>query len=372
VSAIPAESRLLIDRDNPWPGLAPYGEQAQHFFKGRSDDTAELLRRVKDAPLTLLFGKSGLGKTSLLQAGVFPALREERFLPVYVRLKAQDTAASLIEQLASALAEECGRHRVDATPRAAGESLWAYLHRIGLELWSDKNQLLIPVFVLDQFEEVFTLGAANRAGVEQLRIDLGDLAENRIPAALKHSLEDFPDLLQVLDLKSMRCRLLIALREDFLPELEGWREAVPSLMRNRMRLLPMNQDQAYAVVHDSAPHLVSEAVARHIVAFVAGAQLPETARALEETASTEVASPETAATEPAGEIEPALLSLVCEGLNQRRREANKTKIDESMLETGVQKAIVTDYYRDCVAHLPEPAQHFIEEELITEQGFRNS
>ena len=65
-----------------------------------------------------------------------------------------------------------------------GESLWSYLHRAGLELWSEQNQLLTPVFVFDQFEEVFTLGAENPAAVARLRIDLADLIENRLPAAL--------------------------------------------------------------------------------------------------------------------------------------------------------------------------------------------
>jgi len=39
-----------------------------------------------------------------------------------------------------------------------------------------------------------------------------------------------------------------------------------------------------------------------------------------------------------------------------------------MLATGVQQTIVSDYYRSCIAKLPEPAQRFIEEKLITEQG----
>jgi WD40 repeat protein len=357
-------SALSLDRDNPWPGLAPYDEEAQLFFNGRGSDTAELLRRVKDAPVTLLFGKSGLGKSSLLRAGLFPFLRRERFLPVYLRLDVQDASAPLIEQLARALAEECHRQRVDATARAAGETLWAYLHRTDFELWSDKNQLLTPVFVLDQFEEVFTIGAANEAAMDQLRIDLGDLAENRIPATLKRSIEASPQPEGALDLKAMRCRLVIALREDFLPHLEGWRGAIPSLMRNRMRLLPMNREQAYTVVYDSAPHLVSKPVAQRIVLFVAGTRLPEASQAAEAT--------ETETQAQGGHIEPALLSLVCQGLNEQRKRQGKDRIDESMLAAGVQQTIVSDYYRECVAPLPEAAQHFIEEELITEQGFRNS
>ena len=38
------------------------------------------------------------------------------------------------------------------------ESLWEYLHRGDFELWSARNYPLTPVIVLDQFEELFTLG----------------------------------------------------------------------------------------------------------------------------------------------------------------------------------------------------------------------
>src|SRR5262249_30096255 len=68
------------------------------------------------------------------------------------------------------------------------ESLWEYLHRTNLELWSPRNRFLTPVFVLDQFEEAFTLGAENPGGVARLRIDLGDLIENRMPAMLAATL----------------------------------------------------------------------------------------------------------------------------------------------------------------------------------------
>jgi hypothetical protein len=33
-------------------------------------------------------------------------------------------------------------------------------------------------------------------------------------------------------------------REDFLPEVETWKDKVPSLLRNRLRLLPMSRNQA--------------------------------------------------------------------------------------------------------------------------------
>ena len=70
-----------VDRNNPWPGLAPFTEAQREFFFGRDTESAELLRRVRGRPLTVLFGQSGLGKTSLLCAGLFPRLRDEDLKP---------------------------------------------------------------------------------------------------------------------------------------------------------------------------------------------------------------------------------------------------------------------------------------------------
>ena len=53
---------LVIDAQNPWPGLSAFDEKAQKFFNGRDAESAELVRLVGQAPLTVLFGKSGLGK----------------------------------------------------------------------------------------------------------------------------------------------------------------------------------------------------------------------------------------------------------------------------------------------------------------------
>ena len=68
---------LRLSRDNPWPGLESYDEASAEYFRGRTAETEELLSLIRRAPLAVLYGQSGLGKTSLLQAGVFPALRRE-------------------------------------------------------------------------------------------------------------------------------------------------------------------------------------------------------------------------------------------------------------------------------------------------------
>src|ERR671936_2407523 len=85
-----------VDRDNPWPGLEAFREADQEFFFGREHARDELTRFILQHRLVVLHGRSGLGKTSLLRAGVFPRLRESGRLPVYLRVRfraADDQAA---------------------------------------------------------------------------------------------------------------------------------------------------------------------------------------------------------------------------------------------------------------------------------------
>ncbi len=349
-----AAPRLAIDEQNPWPGLSAFDEAAQRFFNGRQEESAALRRLVMQMPLTVLFAASGLGKTSLVQAGLFPLLRRDS-LPVYVRLDLKESdpreSAPLIDQAKAAMQAEISRRHVDAPAFRSDESLWEYLHRAGLEFWSEDNRLLAPLFVFDQFEEVFTLGAGNAAAVARLRSDLADLIENRIPASLASRVPENEPVDAGLALESQRYKVLLSFREDFLAAMEGWKLEIPSLMRNRLRLLPMSGEQAFEAVHRTAPLLAPEPIARRIVSFVAAAGEDSG----ESTAGLEVA--------------PALLSLVCHGLNERRKQQGKAQFDEALL-TGTGQTIVADFYRNAVAGLGEPVRRFIERELITERGFR--
>ena len=74
-----------IDAEHPWLGLASFSEETLGYFYGREDEVAELSRRVQRKLLTVLFGQSGLGKTSILRAGIVPRLRPQGHCPVPVR-----------------------------------------------------------------------------------------------------------------------------------------------------------------------------------------------------------------------------------------------------------------------------------------------
>ena len=123
------DTAQLADAQHPWIGLASFTEDERGFFAGRGEEVDELLRLVRREILTLLYGVSGLGKTSLLQAGLFPALRAEDCLPVPIRLDYLEGAAPLTAQVLGAIIAAADAARVEAPQPRPDETLWEYLHR---------------------------------------------------------------------------------------------------------------------------------------------------------------------------------------------------------------------------------------------------
>ncbi|WP_067672537.1 nSTAND1 domain-containing NTPase [Nocardia miyunensis] len=355
-----------LDADNPWPGLAAFEEDAREFFHGRDLEAELLLQHVLDAPVTVLYGRSGLGKTSLLRAGLFPLLREKKFLPVYVRFDVEPGAAPLTRQLHRFVRNAIRAEAPDTILPSDDESLWEYLHRADFELWSAQNYPLTPVIVLDQFEELFTLGERIGDLVRAFRDDLGDLAENRIPADLAARIDADEALTARFQLRSRNYRLVIVLREDFLPELEGWRRLIPALGRTRMRLLRLRGREAFDAVREPAGDLMTDALARRVVSIIAGEELNA---GRDETALPDDAHLGDGLDGP--EVEPALLSLFCRELNEERKRRGQSFFDEQLVEDA-KRDILSNYYLSCVRDLPPRVAHFIESQLITEKGYRNS
>ena len=70
-------------------------------------------------------------------------------------------------------------------------------------------------------------------------------------------------------------------------------------------------------------------------------------------------------------VEPALLSLFCRELNEERKRRGQSEFDEHLVEDA-KRDILANYYLSCVRDLPPRVAEFIESELITEKGFRDS
>ena len=96
-------------QNNPWRCLAAYKEPKQNdkesfLFCGREKESHELYSLVKSNLFVTLYGRTGIGKTSLLEAGVFPLLRKDDYIPIVVRFSMHDhTHKSFAEIVVSAI-----------------------------------------------------------------------------------------------------------------------------------------------------------------------------------------------------------------------------------------------------------------------------
>jgi tetratricopeptide (TPR) repeat protein len=342
-----------IDPQQPWLGLDSFSEATRAYFYGREEEIAELARRVQRKPLTVLFGQSGLGKTSILRAGLVPRLRPEGYCPVYVRLDYARDAPPPADQIKQAIYRETLASGTWTQTGAAveGESLWEFLHHRGDMLRDADGRTLTPLLIFDQFEEIFTLAQGDdfgRARAAQFIGELADLVENRPPKELEARLDDDDSIVERFDFARCDYRILIALREDYLAHLETLKASMPSITQNRMRLARMTGQQALDAVLKPGGTLVTQEVAESIVRFVAGGAELRNA-----------------------EVEPSLLSLICRELNAARIAQGKPEISADLL-AGSHATILAEFYQRALADQPPGVHRFIEEALLTDSGFREN
>jgi tetratricopeptide (TPR) repeat protein len=353
-AAIKASSRPPLDAQNPWPGLDSFHEADRQFFRGRTRDASELLALVKRARISVLYGVSGIGKSSLLEAGLFPLLREQGILPVRIRLDYSSEGSELVSQLKHAITAQAAASHVEAPAPNELETLWEYFHRRDQNFWDERNRLITPLLVLDQFEELFTLGSDRPLLTPKTRdfvTQLADLAEGSAPDVLREWLETHPEDASKFFFGRHQYRILISMREDFLAQLDDFRIIMPSIASNRKRLFPMDGHGALGAA-SQAPDLMPVSVAEQVVRFVGTAETTE--RDLAELV-----------------VDPALLSVMCSELNEKRKRRGDPMITADLLE-GSRDEILRDFYERAMQDVNRPTRTFVEEKLILDPGYRDT
>jgi WD40 repeat protein len=182
---------------SPFQGLGFYTEADAKWFFGRMTERKIILSHLRTARLTLLYAESGVGKSSLLRAGVAARLRElagrgngagrsPKFIPVVFSAWKDDPVEDLIAEIERHVDPRIADvHRQDDLRDGNGSALAAAIARAASSLDATL------VIILDQFEEHFSY----RAGAE--RPDL--LAD---------------ELAHCINSPEVRAHFLIAVRED--------------------------------------------------------------------------------------------------------------------------------------------------------------
>ena len=347
-------SASRVHPDLPWPGLSAYTEPDAPFFFGRSREIAEVLRLVERDPFVLLTGAAGVGKTSLLLAGLFPALRRAAFLPVRVRIDFTDDTgdAPLSRQVLDALDEAARAAGIDGGRRTEGDTLWEAFHRAGQRWWSARQKVIVPVLVLDQAEELFTLGRESlrrRQRTDRLLDELSQLVENRAPARVATLLESGEDRHDAFDFESAPVRVVLSVRDEARAYVTPLRGLFPTMGRSELRLLPFSAAQAREAIAKPAAqnNLVADGAADEIVRFLGGGIGAETP------------------------VAPCLLSALGRELAIERQLRGLPAITPDLLPATPDQ-LPRALYERALANMPESARRFVEDVLVTASGSRTS
>lgn len=153
---------------NPYPGLRSFRLEEDYLFFGREEQVEELMRRLRTTRFLAVLGPSGSGKSSLIRAGLIPALygggmvNSSSSWRVAVLRPGYDPIRNLARSLLSPL--QCGDCKV--RQEMDGALLEASLRRSSLGLLESVHQAHLPedhnlLVVVDQFEELFR---STRAG----------------------------------------------------------------------------------------------------------------------------------------------------------------------------------------------------------------
>ena len=323
---------------NPWLGLASYeepkGTANDFLFCGRDEETLDVVRLIDNNLFITLYGSSGIGKTSLLRAGVMPILRRRDYFPVYVRLSQEPDDISYAEAIvrklqSSGMSEErnAAISHTDGTDRLY---LWSYFATTRFFL---NEREVYPVVILDQFEEVFRDKDKTKAELllQQVYLLLND--ELEMPEEEGYSADT-------------NYRFVASIREDFLFVLEDSIDelSLDLYKNNRYRLRPMKPEQARQVVLVPGKDCIEESQKNEVSdRIVALAQRGKS-----------------------GDIDTLLLSLVCAGTYDKKAGSKITLDDLSVWKDNPMEL----YYQDAVRSLSATQVRYIQQHLIREDGSR--
>jgi len=310
----------------PYKYLDYYTYADADLYFGREKEIQRMVGEILSSRLLVLFSPSGSGKTSLINAGVRPALENIGYKTIYVRLKSEPVA-SVIDALAKEL--NLKFKSTDTSP-----DLYDFLKR-AIDQGQQKEEPFKPlVLFLDQFEEFF--------------IVFRDKPELRQ--------EFIEQLAQIRYDVQMPVFVVLSLREDYFVKLHEFRQAIPSIFQNNanIHLEPFSDDEA------------RRAIAEPLKAVKSGIE-PKLLDNLVDDLKNGRAG-----------IEPITLQLVCHALWDRKPESSPELTLSDYESSGRAEKILNNHVSDVLKNIPKRRHGLmtrIFEALKTEDGtkrYRNS
>ena len=243
--------------DSPFKGFVPFLEKDAPFFFGRDRETKIISANLRTQRLTLLYGPTAVGKSSVLKAGVLPAFHDlnKQLEPLYVDLFVDEPAFSHINLATNTLvaptkplednkrlvtvivfAEWLGDPLIslkaaiikgmqESLPNLFTDDMPSHLHSLSLskllKAITSHREVLELLIILDQFEEYFVYHSAGSRG--------------------ESFAEEFA---RAVSDPELRVNFLISIREDWLARLDRFKGRIPYLFDHSIRIGHLNRADA--------------------------------------------------------------------------------------------------------------------------------
>jgi hypothetical protein len=242
-----------------YPGTKSYSFEDEHIFFGRERDREKIYQLIGLEKLILIYGKSGVGKTSLLNAGLKPKLQSKgnyRFYDFRFFAYSEENTISPLQKIVDIL-KLGGNSQSFLDELAPNEhSLWLLLKKIQWEnLQNEKKPNLVLIF--DQFEELFTYSLAD---ISRFKNQLSDVLFSSIPQGIRTNLENildkdedaFSDEELNFISSPLSIKILLIIRSDRMSLLNQLKDNIPNILTNIYELAPLDKDETKMAITEPA------------------------------------------------------------------------------------------------------------------------
>lgn len=327
-----------------WNELDFYKEGQKIY--GRDEEIWKVSNGIISNLQTIIYGRSGIGKSSLLFAGVFPKLRKESFFPVFVRLGMRNEN-SYTEAVINEVLDEAHRTKKDIN------KVYIKAHYIPDDIYVDsktnpahnlydffnktqfvepEGSLRVPVLVFDQFEEVLNNRETHEKAVSFLKELYSLIDDNSI---YRHEFMSYDNF-----------RVVISLREDYLYCLEDVIDKfnLTDFKFNRFRISAMSEKNAREVIIKTSGECIESGRENDICNWI----IQKSKNYM-------------------GEINTLILSLICSTCYLNAKDNIIKYADLKGCEDYLYR-----YYLSKLDNVPSYTRKYLENKLITSDGRRGS
>lgn len=353
-----------------YPGATPFRKDQAGIFYGRDRDIEKLLTLIQVEKKVLLYSKSGLGKTSLLEAGIIPRL-PETFVPVSIRFYAHsEDSISPVERVINAVINAMGNPEdfpetlVDHLDPDGKPSLWKYFKKLQLSGFSQTKEGQDKIFLLvfDQFEELFSYP---KDQIRDFKNQYYELTEQKVPdryasliaGARRKNRELFNrEALTVLH-KRIGVKTVFAIRSDRLSLLNELSDKITDIQHVFYEIKALDESQAREAItkpakdpnesFETSPFTFNKEAIDKVIS-----ELTDKGKQ---------------------SIETTQLQIVCHRIEEIAEEKHEAEEELTNVIIGVDdlpefKNIFLNFYNDSINKIPEAdrpqAKRLIEDELI--------